>query len=94
MSNYETLWYLSFVSDDDEFLGVSIVNGNDPESAVASATEQDCHPGGAVLAMPIPPDEAAKVPSGSIGRLLTKEGVDTIWPGCATLGEIRDEEQN
>lgn len=94
MTNYATLWHLSFVSDDDKFLGVSIVNGNDIGSALAYATEQDCNPGGEVLGAALPPDEAAKVPAGSIGKLLTREDVDAIWPDCAHLGDLLDEEQN
>ena len=93
MGVYETLWYISFATD-DEFLGSAIVLGTDLESAAAAAHEQGCNPGGQALGAPLPPEESVKVPSGSIGRLLTKEDVDAIWSDCATLGEIRDEEQS
>lgn len=76
-------WWLSFVSDDDVFLGIAVVRGFDMEFAVMSAHRLGCNPGGHVLALLLP--EGLAVSEEYVNRLLTKaeaEELDRLMGGC------------
>lgn len=68
----QTLWWLSFASDDG-FLGACIVPGSDVATAAMAAHALGINPGGEVLGIPTPPDCIDRLPKAFLGRLLSLE---------------------
>jgi hypothetical protein len=68
------VWYLSFVSDKDDWLGGCFVLATDALSAVQEAHRQGCNPGGEVAIMG--PGPVNSVPLDWQNRLLTRDEVE------------------
>lgn len=69
-------WYLSFASEEDEWLGASYVHAPTMQAAVQKAHTWGCNPGGEVLGAIVPDERMAKVPQDMRYRLLTLEEVE------------------
>lgn len=63
------VWWLSFADESRGFLGVAIVEGNGPASAMQNATELGINPGGGIMSFPVPGEH---VPAQYRNRLLTR----------------------
>lgn len=59
-SGLAPLWWLSFVSDADVFLGMAIVEATSEAAAVERATSLGINPGGEALAVDIPAERRAE----------------------------------
>lgn len=86
----EQLWWLSFASG--RFLGVAIVRADSLASAVAKTHALRINPGGDVLGMPMPREEAKLVRPEDIGRLLSKKETER-YQGGKTIREREEEGQ-
>jgi hypothetical protein len=53
------LWWLSFVSEADVFLGLAIVEGGSETEAVLRAHQLGIHPGGQLMGFEVPPEYRA-----------------------------------
>jgi len=86
MKQPEGWWWLSFVNDDGEFLGVSIVRGGGVQEAAINARLIGCNPGGEVKAWPLingaTPEEQYR------NRLLSKDELEEAGFG------VREEEDD
>jgi hypothetical protein len=81
-------WYLSFVSDDDVFLGVAIVQGQGLITAVRRAHRLKINPGGQLMGLEIP--DISLVPEEARERLLSKADLERLLGPVRRLGDIED----
>ena len=86
------LMWLSFVDgarpEGERFLGVAIVPGTDPISAVKAAWDLGCNPGGEVLVASLFPE---LIPDESwIGRLLTRDEAEALNAFMASIVSLRE----
>lgn len=63
------VWWLSFADEIEGFLGVAIVEGDGPASAMQNATELGINPGGEIMSCLVPGE---RIPAQYRNRLLTR----------------------
>lgn len=88
-------WWLSFVSDDDKFIGVCIVKASEFTDAVMKTHELKINPGGQVAGWPFEefPSEFKDKYLSMMDKLLTKEQLEEVCKGYH-LSELHDDMRN
>lgn len=86
-----TIFWLSFADPKrprgEQWLGAAIVRARNSWEAIAEAHLLGCNPGGEVLFVALPPQQAARVPERWIGKLLTKEDVACVDEEMGAVAE-------
>lgn len=78
------LWYLSFARE--TFRGACVIEADSVVAAVKRAHALGINPGGNVLGLPVPPDDAHRLP---VGKLLSRADLDAAGE-VATGKELED----
>lgn len=74
MDNTTHVWWLSFVNEEGDNLGVCLVEAEGLEGAIKRAWDSKCNPGGGVAGMPLEPAYAKEeIERWGLGTLISPE---------------------